>query len=163
MFRRYCFTTSSTPLRCSSSSQKVFGLFGSPIGLFSRVQAPLVSTILLRNIVCTASLFLLFSKSLWTFWKPLKLFSLPRSLILHKFWNYVSKFCPFKMLSVTLLLSEKTCFNIFAIPNSDILSTFLLFFSFPIQFPNNTSQLAPLRGCLPLFKEAFEVLDLWWR
>ena len=70
LFRRYCFTTSSALLRCSSSSQKVFGLFGSPVGLFSRVQAPLVSTILFHNIVCTASLFLLFPKSLWTFWEP---------------------------------------------------------------------------------------------
>ena len=115
LFRRYCFTTSSAPLRCSSSSQKVFGLFGSPLKLASLAK---IASCLLRS----------------------HFFSLPRSLILHKFWNYVSKFCPFKMLSVTLLLSEKTCFNIFAIPNSDILSTFLLFFSFPIQFPNNNFQ-----------------------
>ena len=60
-----------SPYRLSPPlSKKRKSLFGIPFGLFSRVQAPLVSTILLRNIVCTASLFLLFPKSLWTFWEP---------------------------------------------------------------------------------------------
>ena len=55
LFRRHCFAISSARFAVPPLSKKRKSFFGIPFGLFSRVQA---------------SLFLLFPKSLWTFWEP---------------------------------------------------------------------------------------------